>query len=194
MLPESSYIDTAGDEWQGSTFYNQTWGAKLLRGRIDFAVYDTDNLFLTGERMFASQLDLPGRYVYAYQIFNDLGASDEAVIYLAVFKPNGMAPLDLDEDSIGSQDDGYGGIQPSGEYFSDDKLRVIWEFKEGAIFKDEHSWFLVLSSNSAPIVGNYEIKGPADFPIPEEIPEPAMIALISLGGALVMCRGRRKSV
>ncbi len=195
MLPESSY---APDQWQGSVFYNQAWGDKFLQGRIDFAVYDTDNLYLSGETAFTDQLSLPGRYIYAYQVFNNLDESDESVIYFAVFKPNGGAPLDVDESSIGSQDDGNSGVQPSGEYFSDDKRKVFWEFKGiegGLIYKGDHSWFLVFSSNSAPVVGNYEVKGPeADVPIPEEIPEPAMIALISLGGTLVMCRGRRKSV
>jgi hypothetical protein len=183
ILPESSH-------YQGTKYYDEGF----LKGRIDFAVYDTDNLLLGGEIELAEELDLPGQYIYAYQIFNDyLLASVEDVAYFAIFGI-GEYTLDVDVNSIGAQDDGEGGIEPADAHFTPSNSRGVWEFggSNGYITAGEdHSWFLVFSSAQDWVPGEYEIKGPEEVPVPPEIPEPGVIALLGVGIA-VLVRGRRR--
>ncbi|MBA7671762.1 hypothetical protein ES703_79925 [subsurface metagenome] len=52
----------------------------------------------------------------------------------------------------------------------------------------------MFSSDFAPVVGDFRIEGPeGEFPVPPEIPEPATVALLGIGGALMFTK-RRKSV
>ncbi|MHC4215293.1 MAG: PEP-CTERM sorting domain-containing protein [Planctomycetota bacterium] len=184
MLPESSH-------YQGFTWYNEEWerglgDTSLLRGRIDFAVYDTlayPNEFI-GDDGYAAPGD--GRYIYAYQIFNDYqGNSQEAVTYFAALGIDMAYIYDID-----SQEDPAEGIEPTDEYFSDED--AVWEFGEidqDWIIAGEHSWFLAYSSDKDWVRGDYEIRGtePSDFPVPE----PAMLTLLSIGGAMLF---RRKNI
>jgi hypothetical protein len=194
MLPTSSYADGA---WQGFRLYDESLGGgDFLRGRIDFAVYDTlgGNEFI--EAGFEAQGE--GQYIYAYQIFNDYEpASDEAVWSFAVFgidedgEPSGV-PLVVDEMSIGSQEDPESGVEPTDAYFGSSNSRGVWEFGGGALFAGEHSWFLVFNSNSGPVPGSYEVKAPEEGKFPVSTPEPGTLMLLGIGGALIFTR-RRKS-
>jgi hypothetical protein len=182
ILPESSH-------YEGKTYYNILADDGFLRGRIDFAVYDTEtypNEFIGTDGFINPGT---GQFIYAYQIFNDYSVSDVAVAYFAVFGIDGV-PFDIEEDSIGSQDDGEGGVEPTDEYFDEDESRVVWEFDDGFIYAGDHSWFLVFSSDSDWVVGDYEIRGPEedDFPVP--VPEPAMVALLGLGSVVLFTRRR----
>ncbi len=183
MLPESSH-------YQGFTFYDEEWESgfdsiTLLRGRIDFAVYDT--LGENGNEFTAAGYEAPGdgQYIYAYQIFNDYtGFSEEAVTYFAVLGINMASVYDID-----SQNDLAEGIEPVDQYFSD--TDAVWEFGEidqDWIIPEEHSWFLAFSSDMDWSRGEYEIRGTqtSDFPVPE----PAMLALLSIGGAILFRRRR----
>jgi hypothetical protein len=194
-LPNSSY---AVDTWEGFRYYNEDLGGgNYLRGRIDFTVYDTDNLLWAGEMDLAEELDLSGRYIYAYQILNNLYASDEAVEYFAVFSDSGN-PMDVFEDSIGSYEDPGSGLEPADAHFTSSNLEGVWEFKDqgdfSCIYKGDHSWFLVFSSDYAPVVGDYEIRGiqeEGDIPTPE-IAEPGTLTLLGLSSAAMLIK-RRKS-
>lgn len=194
LLPESSY---SNGDWQGFRFYDEEIEPGVfLRGRIDFALYDTYNPQYQGEIDWLDGLGMTeqGRYVYAYQIFNDYDASDEAVSYFAIFGLDGEEPLDVEEENIGSYYDEREGIAPTSEYLSEDKLKAVWNFDGGLIYKDNHSWFLILASDSGPVPGDFEVKTPQEQGEPSvPIPEPAMIALLGIGSALVMCTKRRKS-
>ena len=56
MLPTSSYADGA---WQGFRIYDEDLGGgDFLRGRVDFAVYDTENLLFPDESAWVGGLDI----------------------------------------------------------------------------------------------------------------------------------------
>lgn len=177
-LPESSY-------YQGETFYSNDF----LRGRIDYAVYDTE--LYPDEFIGDDGYEAPGsgRYIYAYQIFNDYPYSVDSV---ASFSLLGIAAAPI--DGVDSRDDGSDGIAPSAVY-----PEAVWEFKDelnlGAalLLVGDHSWFLVLSSDSTPTRGDYEIKpaGGIIQPGGPQTPEPATVTLLGIGGALALIRRRR---
>jgi hypothetical protein len=184
QLPESSHHE---DIW----FYDTLWSddgfgeLERLRGRIDFSVYDT--LTYPDEFIGSDGYIAPGdgRYIYAYQIFNDYeGNSEESVAY--------FAPLGLEMDyvfGIGSQEDPADGIAPTEQYFFDEDDdgfgEAVWDFgyfEAGQILAGEHSQFLVYSSDIDWQVMNYYIGGP------EPIPEPATLILFALGGLIIRRR------
>jgi len=187
VLPHSTYGDLYG--WQGSRIYKDN-GFNVL---IDFTVYDTEtylNEFI-GTDGFVNPGQ--GRYIYAYQIFSHPTA-DEDITYFGIF---GIETT-IDEatiDGLSSQDDGEEGVPTSDEYFDDDLARVVWEFDWGVLIAGEHSYFLVFSSNYEPVVGDYEIRSfeeEGDVPIPE-IPEPGMLTLLGIGGAMIFTKRRRSA-
>ncbi len=188
MLPESSH-------YQGFVFYDEeiepgpeTGPGGNLGGRIDFAVYDTETY--PNEFIGIDGFTKPGngRYIYAYQIFNDYqGFSDASVAYFAALGIDMAFVGDID-----SQEDPEGGVEPSDQYFS--TTDAVWEFgttnrdwiNAGA---DGHSWFLVFSSDKDWVAGDYEIRGPepSDFPVPE----PTMLTLLGIGGAMLFKRRKK---
>jgi hypothetical protein len=174
---ESSYYD-------GFVFYYE----EGLFGRIDFAVYDTLDVQY-GDEYLDVGITKPGdgRYIYAYQIFNDYSFSDESVAYFALLDISGNS---INIDSITSQEDPEKGIEPGSMYFNGDEYKVVWEFDgdAGYVIAGEHSWFLVFSSDNDWEAGSYEIKGPEDFPIP--IPEPATLALLGISSMLTFLKRR----
>jgi len=179
ILPDSSH-------YEGHTSYYDISSDGILSGRIDFAVYDTQTY--PDEFIGADGFQAPGsdRYIYAYQIFHGPG---NPLSYFAILGIEGV-PV----DGIGCQDDQSDGIASSDEYFT--ASEGVWEFQnehgQGILSAGEHSWFLVLSSETDWVVGEYEIKAAGDFPVP--VPEPAMIILLAIGGVLTVCARRRKSV
>ena len=194
MLPESSH-------YQGFTYYDEEWpdgfdGIEMLRGRIDFAVYDT--LGENGNEFTAAGYEAPGdgQYIYAYQIFNEYpGNSEVAVAYFAALGIDMAYVYDIDSQEAPDE-----GIEPIDQYFSDEDNddvgvgEAVWDFglfEEDLILVGEHSWFLAFSSDLDWVRGYYEIKGtePSDFPVPE----PAMLALLSIGGAILFRRRRNIS-
>jgi len=191
MLPESSH-------YQGFVYYNEQWengfgDTEHLRGRIDFAVYDTQGE--NGNEFTAAGYDTPGdgRYIYAYQIFNNyFGYSEADVAYFAAL---GIDMAYVDVYAIGSQQDPAEGVEPTEEYFSDQDHdgvgEAVWDFglfNEDLILAGKHSWFLAFSSDLDWVRGDYEIRGPepGDFPVPE----PAALTFLSIGGAMLLRRGK----
>ena len=184
-LPESSY-------YQGSTLYTNDF----LRGRIDYAVYDT--VLYQNEFIGDDGYEAPGegRYIYAYQIFNDLPMSVDSV---ARFSLLGMAGVPI--DGIDARDDGSDGISPSDQYIGSSEAIAVWEFTDeemgdALLLVGDHSWLLVLSSDSTPTRGEYAIE-PAEGiiqPGGPETPEPATVTLLSIGGLLAIIRRKRSAL
>jgi hypothetical protein len=174
----SSYYD-------GSTYYSTTEG---LYGRIDFAVYDDRD-----EYKSVTGWDAPGTgdYIFAYQIFHN-AANNQPLAYFAILGIGG-APV----DTIDSQDDQAGGIEPSDEYLNTSEGKGIWEFENeqgsGILLAADNSWFLVLSSETSWRPGEYEIKPAEPFvPVPD-VPEPGTLALLCVGAATLFVRRSKSS-
>jgi len=178
----SSYHD-------GYTIYNED-GLYL---RIDFAVYDTLHPDY-GDEYLDNGIEMPGtgQYIYAYQIFSHPFIGDEAVAHFAILDIVGNPIDETLMNGTGAQDDGDGGIAPM-PIVSETQGVWKWTFDGGYISQGEHSYLLVFSSSQDWVKGSYEIEIPeeGDFPVP--IPEPAMITLLGISGALAICARRRKS-
>ena len=187
-LPDSSYAEEQ-ENWQGSVIHeDQGDGYKML---IEFAVYDQQNLLGgSGEQALVDALGLEGQYIYAYQIFNhpddfkDIGS-------FGIIDIEGMTNGDATwVDGADFEDEE--GVDPEVDSFKE----AAWKFAGFGLESAQHSSFMAFSSDSAPVVGNYELNEPqqdSDFPNPtDEVPEPVSALLFGLGGA--MCMKKRKRV
>ena len=197
VLPDSSYYD-------GSIIYDQdTDGYGRLVGRIDFAVYVTNQNEFTGNGGYETPGD--GQYIYAYQIFNDYEVSEAAINASSIFGVDGhllnrssIRGLSEQEDYSGD-DPSAVGVEPNRTFFEDIESKVVWEFEDGYLEVGDHSMLLVFSSNQAPIEGGYEL-GYIQNPPPAEgeesaqtnnNPEPTTILLLG-SGAVMLLRKRKK--
>jgi hypothetical protein len=185
MLTAPSAEALTSSYYDGSVFYNTEEG---LAGRIDFAVYDTENAVI-GDEYMNDGIGIPGqgRYIYAYQIFQSPFSGSD-VSYFGILDASGNP---IDESLINgtsAQDDGEGGIAPS-PIFSETEGTWVWTVENGYIAADEHSWLLVFSTDNNLTFGDYEIRGTG---IPAPVPEPATIAVFSLGSLFLTARRRAR--
>jgi len=181
-LPDSLFAEEENN-WQGYRLYNED-GFYVL---VEFTVYDTqrpgreqDEIDLSNA--LAAELDMTGQYIYAYQIFNHATAEKD-VGYFKILNLD-ESPIVQALDDIGSYDDESDGVEPVMTL-----PEGIWAFAGGALIASTHSWFLVFSSNFAPVAGTFTIESPSDFPV---IPEPATIVLLGIGGSVIFAMRRRK--
>jgi hypothetical protein len=134
---------------------------------------------------------MDGQYIYAYQVFNHRDAAGD-VGYFEILDSDGNSIDPSLMADTGSQDDEEGGIEP----VDPSPSQGVWLFSEdagGIIIPLTHSYFLVLSSDSTPVAGSFEIKGPSGDPGVPDVPEPTTIMLLGLGGTMLLTR-RRKAV
>jgi hypothetical protein len=201
MLPDSSYAEKEGN-WQG--YREHTEDGFYMR--VDFTVYDTRNLLadsdeetlvnsLTGEE----DLGLDGQYIYAYQIFNKIDPSYKSIEYFGLLDSRGNPINGAHVLGIGSFSDAeytsamFGeGIEPTESVLDPlswtfGSSAELWDSSGGCIDNGDHSWFLVFSSNTAPVSGSYKVKPPSEFPVPE----PGMLTLVGIGGVILVKRRRR---
>lgn len=172
LLPDSSYYD-------GSTFFSEWSDQGMVNGRIDFAVYDTE---IVNEWTNAGYDPVGvGQFIYAYQIF----AAPEGS-YQALIDSFTISSFDgANEDDIGAQDDGLGGIE---SFFNTDNY--VWEFNQGVLWADEHSWLLAFSTDHDWVDGTYTVTAADNPPNPVPGPEPGMLSLLGLGAAMVLRKRR----
>ena len=192
-LPVSSYA-TAQNNWQGSKFYNQTVAGGTLSGRIDYAVYDSQSLQNSAETAFVNSVEsvMPNmaRYLFTYQLSNNLSDSEAPLAYFEIFNLQETV-LNVSSQNIGAKDDSAGGIEPTSSGLEQGGTRVVWNFAGQLLLEGNHSWYLVLSSDSGPVEGGYAV-GSSDSDIPAPIPEPGTIALLSSGALMIAGRRKRK--
>ena len=197
-------ILTSSSHYEGFVYFNETvdhplGGTVNFKGRIDFAVYDRDNLAGGEETSFVDDfVSLMGvadedRFIYAYQIFNDYdGISEEDVSYFEVLglMPDGEATYSINPSIMNNTtgvDDGASGVAPDPV---DSVEAGIWEWLTDLVEVGTHSQFLLFSSVNDWVKGTYriDIAQESDFPVPE----PATLTILGIGGAMVL-RRRRKS-
>jgi len=189
-LPESSY-------YYGQTYYSVDLGnGQILSGRIEFAVYDTQAY----PSEFTGTAPGSGRYIYAYQIFQNSGASNAALTAFVVEGiGEGAIPADNPNSYIGT-DTSVPGVDASSAFFNASLTEGNWLFEDQNIQAGENSVFLLIRSNNSIKAGTYDLFPPEDseIPVPGEgdngtipdIPEPATVMILSLGTALAI-RSRR---
>jgi hypothetical protein len=178
FLPTSTH-------YQGSTSKSVSGMEGLVQ--VNFAVYDT----LGGNEFEAVSGD--GQFTYVYQVFNDI---EDDAFSIDIFRVFDIDPAAISgNDQISSEDDLFGGIETAGEYFSSSLTDGIWEFEEGTLMQDDHSWFLIISSDYDWVAGDFSIYAPAPddaLPVPK-VPEPATMILLGIGSAILAAR-RKGSV
>jgi hypothetical protein len=185
-LPYSSH-------YQGTSYFN--YSDTGVKGRVEFAVYDTLGPY-GNEWTGATGFDAPGdgRYIYAYQIFND---DDSALIEGFTMWANDYHVLDI--IGMGAQDPQEGDyifgldfVEPTDMGTNNGGVQAWWEFGNGLFIAGEDSWFLIFSSNNNWTAGSYWI-GPISNVLPVPNPEPCTLALLSLGSAILFAK-RKNSV
>jgi hypothetical protein len=186
-LPDGYVADWAGK----SSYYVNLGGGQILHGHIEFAVYDTQ----AGDVGIVA----PGghQYVYAYQVFNTGTYATAALNYFGLkgINPDAIASM----NDIDTAQNPGNGIDATQSYFNASKTKAVFEFDGGVLVVGENSFFLLIGSDFAPIVGGYEmVANPNDdIIVPGDdtgngnnIPEPATMALL-LGGTLLSLRKRK---
>ena len=191
ILPSSSY----SSDWEGHDFYGLQGtpeGSRGLRGRVDFAVYDMhqENLSNDEQALISSLDNVPEnhQYLYAYQIFNDYpNISEKAVDYFRLLGIEEGTEFDMDSGNDSPDDPSEEGVNAtSGE-------DGVWRFTfDGLIGVGKHSWFLFLTSANSPILGDFEVNGPGDTPVPGEVPEPGSAILLAGAAAIAALKRRRR--
>ena len=173
-LPESSL-------WQGSRYYNKD----NVSAYVEYAVYDTEsaNYHNTLDALIDGFPTIgSGQYIYAYQAFN-LGSSLPPI---ATFELLGGNPSLA--SGIGSENDEQGGLIPF-----NDGISFLWTFNNGVFTVNEHSAFMVFSSDGGPIAGDFKLSAEyGDEPPVNDVPEPATICLLSIGSLAFIRRKNRK--
>lgn len=193
LLPESTH-------YQGQNAFTEVLNdGRILSGFLEFAVYDTEEQW---EDLGLEESYSGPRYIYAYQVFNTSYDSTVALTYFELqgLNPDTIASVEEDIDSaetLGSYDS-YG-LEPSDQYFTDEKTEGIWEFSNGVLIQGETSWFMLIFSDSDWIVGDYAVSAAAndDIPVPgtveestngSQVPEPATLIMLLSGAVLSLKR------
>jgi hypothetical protein len=192
------YILPHSDYYQGINFFPAN--DEGLSGHIEFAVYDTQKY----ENQFVGQ-DGYGdlvpwwtpevRFIYAYQIFL-YADSTENIDSISMFGlGEGSIERTDDVEPIGGVNDGYGGdVESDTSFFSpsnSDANEAVWWFNNASIKPSDRSWFLVMGSNHGMTEGGYTLNPPKENysePLPVPNPEPATLALLSMGGLALLKR------
>jgi len=146
---------------------------------IEFAVFDSEDENYAGVN--GMDLEEQGRFVYVYEIFNTYFGE---ITYFNIYGI-GEGAVDSDED-ISTLDDGDG-VDAESYYFNSDYTKATWVFNEGELVYGEDSVFLIVYSNNSWVPGSYDFQIDDEFPVQDDVPEPASLMLLSIG-AFFTCR------
>ncbi len=189
LLPDSTYAELQNN-WQGQREYTEDTENGFLKILVEFTVYDTQNLLKSGEQQLADALNLSGRYIYAYQIWNHPSESTEDVINFELLYAEtnlniSAASFEPFNDTR-SSDDNQDGVASTPEVSTN---QGEWSFAYGDLAPGVHSWFLVFSSDSSPVRGDFEVTlQQADLPVPE----PSTFALLGVASGFCLAKNRKK--
>lgn len=196
-LPSSMFAEAEGN-WEGFKTYRND--ENTIYAKVDFTVYDTLNTGAEADfvNSLINELSLTGRFIYAYQVWNHFEDSTEDITSFKLMNLDGN-DITQSLDDIGSYD--YENNDESVE--PDDAVadEALWEFddwdSDQRLIPGNRSWFLIFSSDSGPVAGDYKIESiesnETDPPVPDpdEVPEPATLILLGIGSAMVLKRRRR---
>ncbi|MGB7581997.1 MAG: hypothetical protein WBL85_06065 [Sedimentisphaerales bacterium] len=181
-LPSSS-LD--GGKWGGYNTYSDGAG---LNVEVVFNVYTASS----GEFTWGGGVPMPSTdpYIYVYQLFNE-SSSTESVESFSVLNSDKSAVASSLMHQTCSQSDGSGGISP------DPSVSVtpgvwVWSSGVGYLLANDHSWYLVYSSNYAPTTGDFAVNAASTTPPPVPTPEPCTMALFGIASALYAAKRGRK--
>jgi hypothetical protein len=182
ILPYSSH-------YQGRSYFDNTG----VTGFIDFAVYDTKGLYNEWAG-FASPGS--GQYIYAYQIFVDVGV--DAITSFSIMHTDTNKPLNIVADNMNTQNPWENsqliteGVEPTNWGIGSSGTTAWWQFFTNDLLSGEYSWFLVFSSDKDWTVGKYEMQTAGGFPIAPN-PEPATVVLLGLGCTILFAKRRNSA-
>ena len=196
ILPQSSYYSYT------SYFHGMPDGII-----VESRVYDRDSQDLTGDEMeFSDSIEIEGRYIYAYQIYNGNSSTVNGEPLIKAFSILGIGNADpedyavADEDQIMTMEDTFNdpgqtatGIDAHDYGLSGDHSQVAWYFSgdTGVIGVGDHSYYLIIVSGHDLTLGTYEFKGIQDEIVLVPNPEPCTITLLGIGGLILRRTGRR---
>jgi len=176
LATHADAFDDGSTVWAGSTAFDNGTG---VSGYVDWAV------FAPGDFPFANYTPDTGELVYAYQIFST-GADTISSFSVA---------LENDADTLGSFSDLAGDTAINGVLLP--AVKAEWQF--AGITTGGNSEGLAFSSPMVPKNlfgiavdgGTFAIVIPVPTPSPNEIPEPATMGLLGIGGLVALIRRRR---
>ena len=184
-LPYSTYGVDNG--WQGYKNYNNG-GINMT---LMFNVYDTVANPTEFTWLGATAKPSDDRYIYAYQIINKSNSEDISLFNL----------METSNSPISQQFMHSTCSQWDGSEFSvapDPKVSVeqgIWQWSSevGYLTAGKNSWYLIFSSDNAPIKGTFRVEAASQTepPVPE-VPEPGTLALFGVASALYAAKRGRK--
>jgi len=182
------YYSTYGYEnkWQGYKNYNQD-GIDMT---LSFNVYDS--VANPTEFTWSGAATQNGRYIYAYQIINHSDSQDIGLFSLLDKSGNPLAQQIM--HSTCSQSDGSVlSVAPSPQVSTEQGIWA-WSSVSGELLSaGENSWYLIFSSNNAPVKGSFKVEASSGTEPPTpDVPEPCTLALFSAASALLASKRSRK--
>ncbi|HBG78047.1 MAG TPA: hypothetical protein DDW84_04250 [Phycisphaerales bacterium] len=169
--------------FKGLTTFNYSDGTSVLNVDVEYAVFAPGNYPVGSTGLSSSN------YIYAYQVFNKLPATNAGVDFFSVGIPVGGNMNGIGTDATYGT---LGGVNPTDQMFP---RSASYIFVPSQLLPGQHSTVLLFSSKYQPIMrfGSVTGDGLSDNGIlpTSSIPEPATMALLI--PAILALRNRRNS-
>jgi len=189
LLNHPDAYDDGVTEWSGYTdFYGES-GGNVLSARVEWAV------FAKGKFPFTGYTPTSGEFSYVYEVYPNgtLEVNQFWVNMLDSNEANNIGSFALSDSTDDADTAKWGTSNP------DALESAIWTF-DGDLLPGDASYGLVYSSINQPISSFGFIMDGGTWGIPQspmpspddEIPEPASVVIIAVGGLFAMARRRRR--
>jgi len=179
--------------WTGTASFLGTNGVTTLMADVDYAVYAPGQFSLSNALGDPLDPSSGTQYVYAYEIFNDVGGNTfSRNLSIAILGDIPGIVQNLSDDATTPE----GGVVPNLIQFVPENppfTNVKWTFNDPVIAVGQHSDILLFTSPFGPHFLTAGMQGGsatvATAPLPSPTPEPTTILLGCLGaGALLASR------